>query len=219
MLADADTTAEIEERLLWLAWQTETLLRARADTHHAFAHQARWGQPGKLPPVTVHTALVLAGTATSPEAAETARDLHALGLDISILGADLAAPDPGLPAIAHHAPWFASVEEVLQRLSGRFDAVALCDADVAVRYTPLLRHHQPQALLILLQPEPEAAVPDQPDLIIQAAQAMARDLRAISDADVTVTGTAVTAWQRLLPKSRFAPTLEASITPARSDSG
>jgi hypothetical protein len=203
------------------------LLRARAEIAGATAaqdalahHRARWGQPETLPPVPVHTALVIATTAADPKAAEAVRELHALGLDISLAGADLATPDPDLPALAHPAPWFASIEEVLRRLAGRFDVVALCDAAMAVRYAPLLREYQPQAILVLLLPPPdhEALADAQPDQLAQAAQIMARDLRAIRDADVTVAEFDTTSWRPLVPQARFAPSLEAALNPAPPDS-
>lgn len=231
LLADAESLPELDARLEWLAWQTEALLQRRATLKaslHArdalHRHQARWASPGPVPHSAVHTALVLAN-ATSEAAHDAARDLHGLGLDVSLARADLKPVAPNLPAQVHQAPWMGSVEEILRRLAGRFDVVVLCDPAMAVRYAGLLRHHQPQAMLVLLldrlDHEPlafQAHDEQAPELLVQASQVFARDLRAIRDVDVTVSGLDLETLRQMAPQARLAANLALAVSPARSDS-
>jgi hypothetical protein len=233
LLADAEDIAAIDERLEWLAWQTETLLQHRAEldsSHHSRSalrlHQARWGSAEQASPSPGHTALVLAEAAGQQVAKIASRELHALGLDVSLAGADLAVPPPDLQAVSHRAPWIGAIEEILMRLAGHYDVVVLCDPGMAVRYAGLLRHYQPQALLVLLldrldhaplaiQAHDERA----PDLLTRASQVFARDRRAIGDVDVTVTRLDLGDLRRMAPQARFVGDLAEAVSPARSDTG
>lgn len=232
LLTDAESLPELDARLEWLAWQTEALLQRRATLKaslHArdalHRHQARWAIPGPVPQSAVLTALVLTDAASQAVAHGATRDLHALGLDVSLASADLKPGPPDLPAQIHRAPWMGSVEEVLLRLAGRFDAVVLCNPAMAVRYAGLLRHHQPQAMLALLLDRLDhgplaiqARNEQAPELLAQASQVFARDLRAIRDVDVTVTGLDLENLRQMAPQALFVADLAAAVSPARSDS-
>ena len=233
LLADAETLPELDDRLEWLAWQTESLLQRRAtlvvspQAHDALHHHlARWGHAGPAQPAPAHTALVLGAGAMDASAHAASDELHALGLDVSFAGADLASPPPGLPAITHVRPWMSSVEEILLRRAGHFDVVVLCDPTVGVRYAGLIRHYQPQALLVLLldrldHPRLAAQALDEqaPELLAQASQMIARELRAIRDADITVTTLDLQNLRSMVPQAHFVGDLALAVSPVRSDTG
>jgi hypothetical protein len=235
LLTDAADLPELEERLAFLAAQAETLLQRHATltrsaqaTDRIEAHRFRWGTQAAQAPTPGRTALLLAEAMPEHETddvADIARELHALGLDVSLIAAARTAiPPPDLPAILLHAPWVASVEETLARQAGVFDAVLLCTASLAVRYAGLLRHHQPQAMLILMLPQGlqhnmlavQAHDERRPALLEQASQLLAHDLRAIRDIDVVVGD--ISAIAHLAPGTRGVPDLAAVFSPTRSDS-
>jgi hypothetical protein len=238
ILADAADLAELEERLAFLAAQTETLLQRHAtQTRSAQAtdslarHRFRWATPEATAQPPGRTVLLLAETMpqqNSDHVAHLAFDLYGLGLDVSLVAANHAgAPPPDLPAILHHPPWVASVEETLARQAGIFDAVVLCTLSVAVRYAGLLRHHQPQALLFLVLPHGlrhdalalQAYDENRPDLLEQAGKVLAHELRAIRDVDVVVGDISTVA--HLVPGTSSALDLAAAFaafSPTRSDS-
>ena len=74
-------------------------------------------------------------------------------------------------------PFYASVEDVMRRQSGCFDAVYLHRASVAQRYAALARVHQPRARLVyavadLVIPVPDSTVPNN---VLQAAIQMSQN--------------------------------------------
>lgn len=234
LLTDVADLPELEERLAFLATQTEALLQRHATlTRSAQAadriegHRFRWGTQSATTPPPARTALLLAQTMPEHDAdnvADTARELHALGMDVSLIAAaPTGAPPPDLPVILHQTPWVASVEETLARQAGVFDAVVLGTASLAVRYAGLLRHYQPQALLILMLPlglqhdalAVQAHDERRPTLLEQASQLFAHDLRAIRDVDIVVGD--ISAIAPLAPGTRCVPDLAAAFSPTRPD--
>ncbi len=237
ILTDAADLVELQNRLTFLAAQTEALLQRHADLSRSAEakdrlahHRFRWNasEAPTLPPA--RTVLLLAEALPRHNAdnvASTVRALYDIGLDVVLTATNRGhAPQPDLPAIIHEAPWVASVEETLARQTGVFDAIVLCTSSLAVRYTGLLRHYQPQALLILLLPQglrhSETAVQAQkeqrPELLDQAAQLLAHEQRAIRDVDIVVGQ--LDNLAALAPGTRCEPNLQmafAVFSPARPD--
>lgn len=175
LLSACDTEEELQQRLEFLARQTERLLQARADrrsrrSERLARRQFRWrwapdmpaaaGEgplgPGLLPLralVIDETMPALGRDAGSNAVLSHMRSLQRLGYEITFAAADMApAGDPGmLDALEIGAcclPWHASVEEVLRREAGSFDVVYLHRVAVATRYLGLVRHHMPRARVI-----------------------------------------------------------------------
>ncbi len=91
-------------------------------------------------------------------------------------------------------PYYASVEEVLRRHGADLSLVYLHRGSTAFRYARLVRHHAPQARLLLaiadlqhLRLVRQAEVERRPELLPVARQAQRREADAMASADVVIT--------------------------------
>ncbi len=210
--------AELQARIAFLARQTERLMQRRAE-HHSQLHERaalrrhrwRWSLTADdpapdAPPHVPRRALVIDETMPVPgrDAGSHAilshmQSLQRLGYQVTYVPADMAAnADPAcLEAIgveACHAPWHASVEEVLRREAGGFEVVYLHRVNVAAAYTPLVRRTMPRAYLLYsvadlhhLRLERQAVAVDQVELRTLAGRVKAQELFAAWSADAVVT--------------------------------
>ncbi len=142
ILADTEDPAELDERLEFLAWQTDALLRRRA--------ALRAGQSDR------RLALVIAETwppLDSDIDLPFIAALKQLGFGVHLVPSDMRAPPPDLPPppgiVGCYMPFFASVEEVVSRSFCRFEVVVLHGISVAARYENLVRQHQGWARLVV----------------------------------------------------------------------
>ncbi|KTS31233.1 hypothetical protein NS228_16375 [Methylobacterium indicum] len=203
----------LEERLDFLARETEELLRRRAERIGGGpARRPRWrALPGQEPtPELGPRALVIDDhvprrerDAGSSAILSHARALHRLGYAVSFAAADLE-PDDGILSregiVGLGRPWYASVEEILSRHAGTFDVVYLHRLANAARYGGLVRHHQPRARLVYavadlhhLRLARQALVEERQDLYALARRTRAAELNAALWADAVVTHSAAEA--------------------------
>ena len=125
--------------------------------------------------------------------------LQRLGYDVTFAAPQMA----GGPAAAGlrragiticHAPWFASVEEVLRREADGYELVYLHRVATAIDYANLVRRHQPHAWLIYAVADlhhvrlaRQAAVERRQDLMDEARRVKAQELWAAGMADAVIT--------------------------------
>ncbi len=222
---------ELRARLAFLAAQTERLLALHADRLSrssdrlaATQHARRWtGREYATVPPMARQALVI--DKTSPVGGRDAGSnailshigsLRRLGYEVTFVPADMTPPsDPTmldcLGATICHAPWFASVEEVLRRFEGDFDLVYLHRVEVAACYTGLVRRHLPQARLIYsvadlqhLSLQRQAALQDRPELAAVAHHVRVQELTAawLADAVLTHSSAEAALLRPILPPGR-----------------
>jgi glycosyltransferase involved in cell wall biosynthesis len=223
---------ELRRRIAFLTERANRLLNMRSDRlsrrrereaarHHAW----RWGGVKRedLDIPTTPRALVVDDT--TPVATRDAGSnailshmlsLQRLGYGVTLAPADMAAcADPGpldqMGVTVCHAPWYASVEEVLRRQPDAFDLVYLHRVAVAASYSGMVRRYQPRARLIYsvadlhhVRLQRQAAVQQRPELQMLARRIRAQELQAAWAADAVIThSTQEAAWLRqTLPQDR-----------------
>jgi glycosyltransferase involved in cell wall biosynthesis len=129
------------------------------------------------------------------------RSLQRLGYEVAFVPTaefaqsrqDRAALDE-IGAACYGAPYYATVEEVLQRQAGEFDLVYLHRVGNAAKYLELARHHFPKARRIFsvadlhhLRLERQAKAEDRPELIDRVRRVRLAEFVAAAMADVTIT--------------------------------
>ena len=216
-LASAATEAALEERIEYLAEQISGLLQRLSERQgghiQANAYRdllRRWSrrlpgageQPPPLPPrralVIDHTAPVAGRDAGSAAILSHVGALQRLGYDVAFAAADMGreggAALEAAGATLYCAPFYASVEEVLQRLGGVLDLVYLHRLSVASRYTALVRHHGPNTRLVYgvadlhhLRVARQAEQQRRPELIESSRALRAAELHAARAADAVIT--------------------------------
>jgi glycosyltransferase involved in cell wall biosynthesis len=217
----ATQASDLDEVIVQQMAQTEALLAARArldagpradvaDVH------SRWGgivptaemrrsvqelRPRALFIDDVFPAPDLDGGSGAGAALDHMRALMRIGFDVSFAASqDLEDRSKQAGALAARgitplaAPWYGSVEEMLRRHSGRFDAVYLHRAGNAAGYGKLVRQHSPQAQLIYgvadlhhVRLARQGAVEDRPELTRLAARQRMEELMAALLVDVVIT--------------------------------
>jgi glycosyltransferase involved in cell wall biosynthesis len=229
VLRDVAVTATAPEQLDTaiglLAQQTEILLSARARLEGGgrtagVTPRARWGGLTPTAEIADRTAclkpLALFVDATFPVEGDNAgsnaaldhmRSLLRLGFDLCFVAVDdLADRAQGARFLAERGvtalsgPWYASVEEILQRHAGKFDLVYLHRAEIAASYAKLVRKHLPDALLLYgvadlhyLRLARQAAVENKASLRQQARAMQFHELVAARVADAVITHSAAEA--------------------------
>ena len=238
VLGAYETEAELRARLDFLARQTDRLLQLDADrrsrrTERAARRQFRWRwSPGlqsaaadlpSPPPITLPLrALVIDDTlpAVARDAGSNAvlshmRALQRLGYEITFAPADMAAGDEtpleALGIACCHAPWHASVEEVMRRETGGFDLVYLHRISTASRYLAMARHYMPRARLVYsvadlhhLRLARQAEAEQRPELLALSRRVQNAELAAAWSADAVITHSSAEAelLRRYVPASR-----------------
>jgi len=215
LLAAAESDEELLQRLEFLAGEADRLLQRRADgrarRHERGAHRqfrSRWTaspaeSEGHGPPP--RRALVIDEAMPDPgrDAGSNAvlshmASLCRLGAQVVFAPANMEAAGSaaldGLGAECCGRPWYATVEEVLQREAGGFDLVYLHRESIATRYAALVRQHLPNARLVLsmadlqhLRLARQAQVEDRPELVAYSRQVRAREMLAAWSADAVIT--------------------------------
>ncbi len=215
LLESAADTAELEARITWLTEQTARLLQRRADRRSGRGDRRqrqfaqRWPTTGRVAAAGLDApaprALII--DQTTPRLGHDAgsnvvlshmASLRRLGYDVVFVPADMGGRDPavleGQGILVSDAPWYGSVEEVLRRDVGLFDLVYLHRIEVAARFLPLVRFHQPKARVIFavadlsyLRLSRQAGVEDRPALLDFARQRRAGELMAAHAADAILT--------------------------------
>ena len=212
-LLDTDCDdAELQTRVTFLATQMERLLQQRAtrqslQAERALDHQYRWRKsvPAQASVSVPLRALVIDEIIPVPgrDAGSNAilshiTSLQRLGYRVvfaaASMGDDAGDHLVGLGVEVCHAPWYASVEEVLRRQPGAFDVVYLHRAHIAVSYLTLVRRAVPRARVIYsvadlhhLRLERQAAAEHRPELLSLAQRMRSYELFAAWSADVVVT--------------------------------
>ncbi len=215
LLATPGTNVELQDRITYLAGETEQLLQRLSDHHsHRPAsaayrqHQGRWkpdasrpADPASYPP----RALVIGSTIPARLRDSGANaipshmaSLQRLGYEVAFIPADLC--NDGAEGLrergisTYGTPWIASVEEVLRRESGTFDLVYLHRYDVAARYAALVKQYMPKARLIFSVADlhhvrllRQAQVENRPELTAHAKHVRSQELIAASSANAVVT--------------------------------
>ena len=218
----------LRDRAAYLAGQVERLLSRLSDRHsdrkRRVAHRAvkwRWRpEDGPAPATPARRALVVddAMPGVNRDAGSNAilshmQSLQRLGFEVSFAPSDMQPGQGsdtlgGLGIAALHAPWFASVEEVLRRQAGEFDLIYLHRIGPASRYLALCRHYAPQARLIYsvadlssLRLLRQASAEDRPELVPHANQLRAQELAAAAGCHAVLTHSTVeaTLLRALLP--------------------
>ncbi len=225
MLADTESDNDLLVRAGFLAQQADRLLQLRADRAAApgLRHfRARWsGRAGdEIAPAPRALVIDDRMPALDRDAGSTAlvshmRSLRRLGFSVMFLPADTqggaaAAALAGDGIMACHAPWTASVEEVLRREAGGFALVYLHRAS-NTRYLPLIRHYQPRARLVYcvadlhhLRLARQAKVEERPELTELSHRVRNAELAAATFADAVITHSSFEAeiLRRDAPKAR-----------------
>lgn len=209
---------EQDRALKFLVRQTERLLQARAQVLGAAAEREahrqlnrRWGKAAlaeAAPRGPEKRALVIddawpdpARDAGSQAILSHIRALQSLGYQVSLVAAgqfyDADARTWHLEAAGISccmAPWYGSVEEVLRRQAGCFDALYLHRIGNASKYLTLAREHQPAARIIYsvadlhhLRLARQAAIEGRPELIARGRHLRLQEFTAILSADATLT--------------------------------
>ena len=209
ILSAVDTDEDLEQRLTFLAKQTEDLLQTHANrrsgVHEREARRRqRLERPGSLTTKAPPRALVIDDHVpqTSRDAGSNAivshmRSLQRLGFDVSFAPSDLNAKGDDLEALGIACcfrPWISSVEELLTRQPSSFDLVYLHRGSNAVRYAPLVRQHQPRAHLVYsvadlqyLRLARQAAVEQRPELAAYSRDIETTELMAAWYANAVIT--------------------------------
>ncbi len=214
-VAALDGNAERERVLAFLAAQSYAVLQQRAageakmeerQAHRrnsrrmgaAVAEQAGLTAPAKRALVIDERIPVEGRDAGSQAILSHVRGLQALGYAVSFAAADeLAAPGVALTqqgVTVCGAPFYASVEELLQRQAGCFDVVYLHRASIAGRYLALVRQHDPRARVLYsvadlhhVRLARQAAVEAAPELLAQGRRMRQTECTAALVADAVLT--------------------------------
>ncbi len=231
MLADVGSADELLPRAAFLAQSADRLLQMRADERSgapgalaAWQLRARWtGQPP--PPQPGKRALVIAAAISAGKRDDDARglaghmaSLQRLGYRVVFAPSDMADGSDGKGAAALEAagiacccaPWCGSVEEVLRRERDSFDVAYLRNTPAAA-YLPLVRLHQPRAVVVLgldklhhLRLAEEAVLQQRAELAEESRRMREAELSAARLADAVLTPSAMeaAALGRSLPAGR-----------------
>ncbi|MDB5395277.1 MAG: putative glycosyltransferase, partial [Rhodospirillales bacterium] len=175
LLAGIDSDSNEAKASAFLAKQMDLLLARRADRESGRAarearnlHRRRWGMLAKDDPVAASLsapsarALVIDDKvpAAGRDAGSVAilshmRALKALGYNVAFVAARAMEDSAGAAQLedaegvaCYGAPFYASVEDVLNRQSGSFSVVYLHRLSNAGDYAALVRTHQPKARII-----------------------------------------------------------------------
>jgi glycosyltransferase involved in cell wall biosynthesis len=233
-IADALDTpaadADLQQRLEFLAQQIQRLSRRRSDLAAsrtqrvaALHSRRRWvGPEAEQASALRPRALIIDQTMPDParDAGSNAIISHAeslirLGYDVvfapmDMVGAGAEALD-GLGIVSCHAPWFATVEEVLLYQAQCFDLVYLHRVTCALPYLSLVRRHQPNARVVYsvadlhhVRLARQAEIEDRPELLEQARRVRQQELLLAQASDVVVTHSTVEAdiLREALPAAR-----------------
>ncbi len=227
LLESPGTSAELQDRLAYLASETERLLQRLSD-HRSHRleraayrqQQLRWKEdPPRAATPFAPRALVIDSTipALQRDAGSNAilshiASLQRLGYEVAFIPADLRSGGTELlharGISVYGTPWIASVEEVLRRESGAFDLVYLHRHDVAARYVALVKQYMPQARLVFSVAElhhvrlmRQAKVENRPELAAHAKHVRSQELIAASSVNAVITHSTAEAelLQRYLP--------------------
>jgi hypothetical protein len=215
LLASPGTVADLQDRIAYLAGQTECLLQRVSDRqsrrvqHTAHRqHQGRWmpdARGSSDPSPRSPRALVIDDTmpAVQRDAGSNAilshmASLQRLGYEVVFVAADMR----GDAADLLHArgistcctPWLSSVEELLRRQSGEFDLVYMHRYSVAARYVALVRQYMQKARLVFsvadlhhIRLTRQADVENRPELAAHAKYVRSQELIAASSVHAVVT--------------------------------
>jgi glycosyltransferase involved in cell wall biosynthesis len=222
-----ETDQEAEQRLAFLAEQTDAVLAQQARRHMQSgpnALQARRKQRWRTGVVEEDTpkprprALVINDElpvaqfdAGSAALLSHMQSLARCGYDVSFAAANLGkSRAPALDDVSLFCrPWYGSVEEVLASHRKIFDLVYLHRAATADRYAPLVRHTQPAARLIYsvadlgsLRLLRQAEREQRPELVKHSRREAALERHACLRADAVITHSSFEAdlLRRWLPK-------------------
>jgi glycosyltransferase involved in cell wall biosynthesis/Ca2+-binding RTX toxin-like protein len=147
------------------------------------------------------------------------RALQALGYAVSFTATRITAADQAALAALEaigirccHAPWYASVEEVLQRQAGGLDVVYLHRAAVAASYLTLVRQHHCRARIVYgvadlhhMRVGRHAELHGRPDLAAESERLRLAETLAAWMADAVITHSPVEArlLQAMVPRARI----------------
>jgi len=230
LLLAAASNRDIEQRLAFLAQQTDALLALRAD--HDSGRHAREARKrldltrptaDTAPPDMPRRALVVDETvpvvkrdAGSNAILSHMQSLQRAGYEVSFAPADgnddatAALKNAGIRCCSR--PWYGSVEDVLVRQRGTFDLVYLHRAGVAANYAALVRHLQPTARLVysvadlhFLRLARQAVIEDRPELKRRSRSLQRIEFMAAWYADAVVTHSQAEAalLARLIPAEKL----------------
>ena len=223
-IRNVSTEAELDQRITFLADQRDRLLQVRADWRSARAtRNAAFlrlapvpEQPRRALVIDDHGVPEQDRDGGSAAILSHMHSLQRLGYDVTFAAPQMA----GGPAAAGlrragiticHAPWFASVEEVLRREANGYELVYLHRVATAVDYASLVRRHQPHAWLIYAVADlhhvrlaRQAAVERRQDLMDEARRVKAQELWAAGMADAVITHSSAEAvlLRRAVPPGR-----------------
>jgi hypothetical protein len=211
LLLSFHTDAEAEDRLGFLAEQTQAVLRTRQETRGGpNARQARrrlrWrnglateeAPPEKPRALFINDKLpVTVSDAGSNAVVSHMRSLARCGYEVNLIAANFSQERPAADLgefIRLAWPWYCSVEDVLACHRNSFDIVYLHRINTASIYTTLVRHYQPTAHIIFsvadlssLRLRRQAEREQRPELLTLVRQLAEQELRACQDADAIIT--------------------------------
>jgi glycosyltransferase involved in cell wall biosynthesis len=207
-----------QDRVLhFIAGQTERLLRNRAESDAKraarLAHRhfrRRWGgtevahqveDPGMQALVIDDDMPDLSRNAGSHAILSHMRSLQRLGYEVSFVAANsMASSDPARDALEQegfrvcHAPFYASVEEVLRLRAQCFDAIYLHRVCNAAKYLAIIRCHCPNAHVIYsvadlhyVRLERQAAIEERPELLARSRRLRLTECTCAWSADAVIT--------------------------------
>jgi len=218
--------SERARALAFLGAQAEVLLHAQADDASQRVERAAYQRlvrrlgpasdgikgPGTRALVIDTRVPVEGRDAGSQAVLSHMRSLKRLGHAVSLVAADEMDIVDGPDGTALcHAPWYASVEEVLQRQAGCFDVVYLHRAMIAANYLNLVRRHQPRARILYsvadlhhVRMERQAAAEERPELVGASRVMRLLECTAAWSADAVLSHSAfeVELLRRAVPQAR-----------------
>jgi glycosyltransferase involved in cell wall biosynthesis len=214
MLDSAASPAEVDERIAFLTQQRDRLLQLRLGPAVASTDGGR-----ELRTLVIDDQGVPnpARDGGSGALVSHMRSLQRLGYAVTFAAPDMADGQAAAMLQAEgievcHAPWFTSVEEVLQRGGSRYAVVYLHRAATAASYLNLVRQYQPRARLIYsvadlhhVRLARQATLEDRPELMIEARRLRAHEVWAAQSADAVITHSTAEAavLREVLPAPRI----------------